>query len=47
VAVAQVRSSLPERAYCAAVTAHLGLRKDHTDIHVDSLPRAAAATPRD
>jgi hypothetical protein len=28
------------------VAAHLGLGKDHTDIHVASLPRPAAGRPR-
>ena len=43
VAVAQVRGGLPERAHGAAVAAHLGLGKDHTDIHVASLPRCGRA----
>ena len=39
------RGGLPEGAHRTAVTAHLGLGEDHTDIHPASLPRAVCPAP--
>ena len=43
--VAQVGHGLPDGAHRAAVTARLGLGKDHTDVH--ALPVCPAAAQPD